>query len=498
MKGILFFFLLILLFGTTRSDAEQPASVAVYRAGLKKAIAFADSSPDLFPAEKREEPRMLTMEQKLPVCNAWKSFVDYVIALEDIRAGQSGFYRLHGSAKEESFLTGYAAFLAQYRYSLEWIERVEKDRSLVILLNDPVPDLGLAAGTYDSLKYRFLNVERGVEFAAWEAAYKAMGGKALPDLRAAIRKDAHYIWNVGKGKGEMLTGKNGLSILKRAGFQAWLPLQSGVSEWMGDTRVHRRNVSLITQDQVKQAVAKLQPGDILFERREWYLSNIGLPGFWSHAALYVGTPEERTAYFGDDPEVKAWIVKQGGAGADGDLNRLIRSRFPEAYANSLKPFEGHAPRILEAMSEGVVFTSVEHSAAADSLAVLRPRLSKQEKAVALLHAFHYAGRPYDFNFDFLTDAAIVCSELIYKAYEPAESLRGLRFRLLDILGRKATPPNDMVKQFDEECGTPGQQMDMVLFLDGIEKAGKAVDSTLDQFRTTWKRPKWYILKQGSM
>ncbi len=36
----------------------------------------------------------------------------------------------------------------------------------------------------------------------------------------------------------------------------------------------------------------MEPGDIIVARQNWYLSNIGLPGFWPHAELYVGTPEE--------------------------------------------------------------------------------------------------------------------------------------------------------------------------------------------------------------
>jgi hypothetical protein len=33
----------------------------------------------------------------------------------------------------------------------------------------------------------------------------------------------------------------------------------------------------------------MSPGCILLVRRQWYLSNIGIPGFWPHAVLYVGT-----------------------------------------------------------------------------------------------------------------------------------------------------------------------------------------------------------------
>jgi hypothetical protein len=38
-----------------------------------------------------------------------------------------------------------------------------------------------------------------------------------------------------------------------------------------------------------------------------------------------------------------------------------------------------------------------------------------------------------------------------------------------------TTPNMIARQFDEEYGTEGQQMDLVIFLDGYERSGKAVE-----------------------
>src|SRR5688572_28968289 len=129
------------------------------------------------------------------------------------------------------------------------------------------------------------------------------------------------------------------------------------------------------------------------------------------------------------------------------------------------------------MSEGVVFTTLEHSAAADTLAVIRPRASKRDKAIAIARAFGYIGRPYDFNFDFHTDTSLVCSEVIYKAYEGSVSLP-----LVPMMNRINTPPNEIVREFDATYGTPRQQFDFVLFLDGHELQRAAVFGSLADFR----------------
>ena len=288
----------------------------------------------------------------------------------------------------------------------------------------------------------------------------------------------------------MLTVLNALQVIKQAGSSAWLPIQTGVAEWMGDTKVYRKNTSLISEAQAQSLPRRLLPGDVLIIRHEWYLSNIGLPGFWPHAALYIGTPEERRAFFGDG--LVEWLRTQDNAR---DFDSVLKKRYPDAYAKSLLPLHGNPVRVLEAVSEGVTLTSIEHAVEADTLVVLRPKIPLAEKAAALLRAFHYTGRPYDFNFDFATDAELVCSELVYKAYEPATGFGGLRLPLVSVLGRKTLPPNEIVKQFDGQFGTPAQQFDFVLFLDGQERTRTAVESTVEAFRASWKRPKWHIIAQ---
>lgn len=175
---------------------------------------------------------------------------------------------------------------------------------------------------------------------------------------------------------------------------------------------------------------------------------------------------------------------------DGDGEAFLRATYPDAYGRSLTGDAGRPRAVLEAVSEGVVFTALEYAAAADALAVLRPRLPPVGKVAALLRAFGDAGRPYDFNFDVRTAAALVCTELVYKAYEPAAGRRGLQLPLLEILGRPVLPANEIVRQFDAAFGSPAAPLELVRFLDGQEHAGVAVERPVDEFRRSWRRPKW--------
>lgn len=477
----------------SRQQADL-AAVLRYRSGLRSVIEFAAGQPRLFPAVRASDKRLLSQEERDAVRAVWRRLQDYFVALDSIAALHADYRRLGDERQRAaSFLVNQAAFLAQYRSALEFIDVARHEPGLDVLFNEPLPDAGGAPRSFDRFKFRFLNVARATEFAAREVLSRHYGGAADSALADVVREDAGVIARMGRGRGETMTVANAVDVVRKSGFGLWFPVQAGVAEWMGDTKVLRLQRSLITAEQIATLPGRLEPGDILLERREWYVSNVGLPGFWPHAALYIGSPAERESYF-DTPEVRDWVRAQGEP--SGSFERLLARRHPRAQADGAAEHGGHPARVVEAISEGVAFTTIEHSADADSLAVLRPRVSRVDKAMALLRAYGYAGRPYDFNFDFRSDAALVCSELVFKAYEAEGGRRGLAFPVNEVLGRLATSPNDIVEQFDSQFGSPAQQTDLVLFLDGQERAGRAVDATLEEFRRSWRRPKWHLLTQA--
>jgi hypothetical protein len=464
MKSVIALLLIAFCTSAGAQSTVDGRTVEIYRAGLLAAAA------DMRAVSEESGGELLTSEQKKRVRATWSAFLDYLLALDSIGA------RHREQRGEGAAAVSYAAFLAQYRGSLEMIDAARTIPGADAVLNESVPSIGLPAGTFADVKRRWLNVARATEFAALESIYRLKGTPPLP----TVDEDAAAILRAGRARGPLQTAENAIRIARSAAFTAWFPLQKGVAEWMGDTRVARADRFLVSAKQIAAIAPRLQPGDVFLERREWYVSNVGLPGFWPHTALYIGTPAERARLF-DDESVRTWVRAQGRA--DGDFEALLRERHPEAYQRS------RGTHVIEAMSEGVSLTTLDHSAAADSLAVLRPRASKRDKAVAIARAFSYLGRPYDFNFDFHTDGALVCSEVVYKAYEGAVTLP-----LSTTMNRLNTPPNDIVREFDATYGRDTQQFDFVLFLDGHERKQVAVAADVEEFRASWKRPKWHILK----
>ena len=216
---------------------------------------------------------------------------------------------------------------------------------------------------------------------------------------------------------------------------------------MGDTKLREPGGALISRSQVQELRAKLQPGDIFLERRNWYVSNAFLPGYWPHAALYAGTPEElRALGLEQDPRVQQhW-------------DKLLR---PDKA--------GHFCVVLESVSEGVIFTSLEHSIGeADSVALLRPKIPREQIRESLARAFSHAGKPYDFDFDFFSSDKLVCTELVYRAYDGP-----IHFTLQNIMGTKTLPAIEFVRKFAAERDTPGAQFEFIWCLQGDAGAGVA-------------------------
>ena len=246
--------------------------------------------------------------------------------------------------------------------------------------------------------------------------------------------------------------------------------QELISTWIGDfhLRDRPRNQGLIEPQQVEDLRKLLQPGDILIERRNWFLSNAFLPGFWPHAALYLGEADELEAM---------------GLHED----RRVSPHWDDFLTLDAA---GHHPVVIEAISEGVVFTSLEHSVGeADAIAVLRPRLTDAQRREAIARAFSHYAKPYDFEFDFFSTDRLVCSEVCFRAYDGMFTLP-----LTNIMGRLTLPVNTFVQVHADGLEAGDSPFDLVQFLDLDMDTGRAFVASESDFVDTLKRPGFTFLQ----
>ena len=210
---------------------------------------------------------------------------------------------------------------------------------------------------------------------------------------------------------------------RRRGVVSARNMLASVMEGFGRTaskfcETENKNVS----ESIRRSIAEfLQPGDVIITRHAKALTNLFLPGFWPHAAFYVGTPEQRaSANINVDPvKERLWVD---------DIC------------------------VLEARKDGVRLRPLTDTLSVDTFVVLRPNLSAESIGRAIERAVSHEGKMYNFDFDFFNSDRIVCTEVVYRAYD---GLEDLRFPLQERAGRKTLSAEDILDfALDTDAFTP--------------------------------------------
>jgi hypothetical protein len=376
-------------------------------------------------------------------------------------------YQRHADIRDErlrwrAFLVLIASASAISDSSLELVTRFAPYPDSVRKLNEADAAWGLPPGVFDMVKRNLLQAQAREFMTDSLAAYRAADAtfarldllKPAPfaGFHEVIRQHAHS-----RDQLFLLMAESSLTDpIEEAGRMTkglTYRGQAFVSTWLGNTRFRqpRGGQLMIRPQQLAEFRAKLKPGDILIERQNWFLSRAFMPGYWAHAALYVGTTN--------------------------DLARLGLDRDPRVAAQwknyAARDSEGHEHLILEAVPQGVRMTTLEHCiGVADAAAVLRPRVTEGEVREAIARGFSHLGKSYDFDFDFFTSDKLVCTELVYRCYDGC-----VQFPLVDVMGRKTLPPTELVRKFVTERGQAWAQLACVCFLDcasgGARRRSKA-------------------------
>jgi hypothetical protein len=451
---------------------------------------------------------VLTPDQKRTVLSTWGALFAYFSSIEGLRQKYWNFVKLLPTDARHAwgYVITHTALTALLAYGMGFAELTLGNTQLETLLDEPNDEFGVPSGAFAAFKLKAIHVATSTQLMTGDA-WSITVTPTMKRMKAFDEANVKWAWDEMKAdsklaksaltkKGVKLFAGNATDILKDTTMQTVFPVQKTFAEWMGDTRVARNGKPLVSRTFVEQQVLpKLEPGDVIVTRQNWFLSNIGLPGFWPHAELYVGRPSE-WASLELDPGVQAWLKTQPEQAST--LAGLLEKRYPQKWKTYLEgtDFQGHGPiRVIESISEGVSFTAIEHAFGVDYAGALRPRLPRVEKARAIERAFHYQGRPYDFDFDFFSDATLVCTELVFKAYQKDSDMKGLDLPLVDVAGRRTLPANDIVRRYDTEGDGPNRQFDFVLFVDAVEADDRVFLSDAKAFRATHRRLKWDVAQK---
>jgi len=474
--------------------------------GLLDVLEFSGQNPRMLAgAQASGEPLRMRAEERTHLRQSWAALLDHLRELEGLK---SQWQQIALQARDidrpthaRAYMLSYAAWLVQYRRGLEWVELTVPNKALETMLDEAVPSAGIDGGSFARLKLNIIHMRSVGQLFAGYQYYQTLReplGQAgcfaearCLDLVELIEENYQASRVLLSQRGMLSFGYNAWDIVRDTSFDAWFPAQTRAARWMGDTRLARPSRQLIKPEQIREMGRHLEPADILVARSNWYLSNAGLPGFWPHSELFIGTPDELRA-FAEDAEIRRHYAEN--TAYDGLLDAL-QSRFPTAWsAYNERDRTGEVRAVIEARSEGVIFTSLQDALGSDYAAAMRPVASKVARARAIEAAFSHWGKPYDFNFDFLTDQQLVCTELVYHAWQPGPTRQGIDFDLVEVMGRTTLPVNTIVEQFDREYDTAERSLDFVYFLDGQERGGPAKVGDIDAFRKSWKRPKWGFLQ----
>jgi len=365
----------------------------------------------------------------------WQSrnaLIELVVALH-----HSSSKRDASDAEQHSNDERAAAFLVAWTGALVLVDAARflrhncAGRPIVLKkLNEPEPHFGIPAGTYDRIQSSLTSPVHAWHLyharEYWNAKRDDLtqlaGGTELEPL-IEISRQLHAEHNVDLQQYAMDRARTRAQQAKSTGRdvigRALYGLQKAVSRLISGKFTHIGHKPQLPPDIADEVRQLLRPGDVFVNRKEHAITNYFLPGFWPHAAFYIGRTDQ--------------LEQMGIADHPNGQPRWRR----------LLECDGPCPgRVVEALKDGVRIRSLASPFAADAITVIRPRLPTEVITEAITRALFHDGKPYDFNFDLTRSDRLVCTEVVYRSFE---GLAGVSFSLTDRAGRKTLAAEDLLK-----------------------------------------------------
>ena len=186
--------------------------------------------------------------------------------------------------------------------------------------------------------------------------------------------------------------------------------------------------------EVREVINTVRPGDILLRGYDKYLSDLFIPGYFSHAALYLGEvrdnaldhidqvfTEDQLQHFGTGEQMVVHAMAQGVFMEDiidfCRCDRLIILRFPEIISD-----QRCEPENTEPMAE--TFSIEEYNLYRDLKAGISLSFA-EVYPVIYRAALKQVGKPYDFKFNFDNYNDLSCTEYVQSCIKSLAPFHGI-------------------------------------------------------------------------
>jgi hypothetical protein len=423
--------------GTTRASVEKAMEdeLTDFRFLAERALMLRAETIKVGQAikEKQEQKKPLTGAD-LDLLN--QGIVEHLALRKELLAvAESHECWLDGSAKElekqgitpetrlKGIMLSLSSALVLYDNYLLSISLFEGDSKLRRLLNERDPGYAVNSDAlakvtqhYDSVSNR-QRVRKAIKFYEKESARlsSVAGNGEMGYISALIQQSPSYtmvrkwspLYVIGRKLGFFgAVTTDSLSSFERGGMNLF-SMFFGNAVGLVETRKGKLYGKPTVLADVKHT---LKAGDILLEKTPFRLTDKLIPGYWGHAAVWVGTEAELK-------ELGIWD------------NPVVKKYHEEIRAGRL---------VVEALRSGVEMNTLEHFFNIDSFGAMRkPELNREGRARTIIQALRQVGKPYDFNFDVESKERVYCSKLVYLSYS------GVEWPTKRSLGRTTFTPDDV-------------------------------------------------------
>lgn len=309
-----------------------------------------------------------------------------------------------GQAREEraeSFAVAYAAALILVSAARSLRDLFGKNELVRRKLNESHVAYGIEANSFDAIQLSLTDPANALRLREANEFYTAQRQRlqdqasrdaglcrvlaVIEELAESVRvSTARYL----KARVSERRYQANEQVVKGNLLRAIYAIQEWGSRLASSIRTDPRHVSQLPPGIVDQLLGMLQPGDVFVTRKECALTNYFLPGYWPHAALYIGDQQ-----------------------------------------------------VIESLKDGVRERPLLSPFGNDAVAVIRPQLDTDTILQAITRARTHLGKPYDFDFDFTRADRMVCTEVVYRSYE---GLGSIRFQLTRRAGRQTLAAEDLL------------------------------------------------------